>query len=212
MLIKRVAGGAALLLTLHAPVGDDRACAEGVVTADPRTDYQAAKRAGSSDERRRLFGAGVAAARARLATDPDDPAGLLWLAANLGGEALEHGKLYALRVLPEMERLLLRLESRAPLYDHAAAARTLGRLYHKAPALISIGSMKRARAYFERALDRAGDFPPNQVLAADFFADDGDRARACALATRYLAAPVIDDPDADEWRAMAARIVARGPR
>jgi hypothetical protein len=216
MLVKRLTNGAALLVTLacapHAPVL--LAATEGVpepLPGTPRDAYVAGKRAPEREQRRALFARGVAAARALLARDPDDPEGLLWLAANLGAEALERGKLSALRALPEMERLLLRLEARAPLHDHAAAARTLGRLYHKAPALISIGSMSRARDFFERALARAADYPPNQVLAADFFADAGDADRARALARAYLAAPAPEDlPDASEWRRIATRIAGSG--
>jgi tetratricopeptide (TPR) repeat protein len=173
-----------------------------------RSAYFAGKRAGDGSERRRQFSSGIALARQRLAARPDDPEGLLWLAANLGAEALERGKLSALNVLGEMERLLLRLDAVAPDYDHAAAARTLARLYHKAPAFISIGSSKKARLYWQRALDRAGDYPPNWILAADFYADDGQKQRARALAQRYLAAPVSanENPEAPEWMAIARDI------
>jgi hypothetical protein len=177
-----------------------------------RAAWIAGKRA-QGEERRRQFNAGVAAARVLLQADPDDPEGLLWLAANLGGEALERGKLSALQVLPDMERLLLRLEERHPQYDHAAAARTLGVLYQKAPALISIGSNARARVYFERALQRDGRYPPNLALAAEFFDDVGDESRARSLARAYLAAPADESehPDAPEWRKNAQRIAGSGP-
>jgi hypothetical protein len=228
MLTKRMAGGAALVLSMSAairiargqmngsPPDVPRAGAAGLASAgsgEARAAYLAGKRA-VDGQRRPHFAAGVAAARVRLAERPDDPEGLLWLAANLGAEALERGKLSALKVLPEMERLLLALEARAPGYDHAAAARTLARLYHKAPAFISIGSMKKARQYWERALERAGDYPPNLVLAADFFADDGERQRAAGLAARYLERPIAesDNPEAAEWRQIAERLAGRGRR
>lgn len=220
MLTKKIAGGAALVFSLAAPLHRLHAMAEprllaqasaaaGATPGAGKTAYFAGLRSGNSQERRRHFSAGISAARARLAANPDDPEGLLWLAANLGGEALERGKLVALRVLPEMERLLLRLDASAPGYDNAAAARTLGRLYHLAPAFISIGSMKKARKYWERALQLAADYPANLVLAADFYAADGDQGRARKLAQRYLAAPVSPEehPEANEWRAIAERIV-----
>ena len=217
MLTKRIAGGAALVLSLSTTLRLARGQVSTGQDADGgsgRAAYLAGKRASGSDERKRHFAGGVAAARAQLQVRPDDPAALLWLAANLGAEALERGKLSALRVLPEMERLLLRLEAVAPGFDHAAGARTLARLYHKAPALISIGSMKKARSYWERALSRAGDYPANLVLAADFFHDDGDEARARQLAERYLANPVSpqENPEAREWREIAERLVRRGRR
>lgn len=221
MMMKRLTGGATLVLSTLTGFGGWPAGLVGRIahaeppglrahgTVDGRDAYLAGKRAPAARERRRHFEAGIAAARARLAAHPEDPEGLLWLAANLGAEALERGKLRALGVLPEMERLLLRLEAVAPEHDHAAAARTLGRLYHKAPAIISIGSMKRAREYWQRALARAGEHPANLVLAADFFADNGEEGRARELARRYLAKPMTpaEHPDAAEWTEIARRIV-----
>jgi hypothetical protein len=230
MLTKRMLSGAALVLSMSAAarvaVGQGRPPqptavpgGEGVARATGESGaaqaaYFAGLRARGSDVRRRHFAAGIEAARARLRTDPRDPEGLLWLAANLGGQALEKGKLFALGVLPEMERLLLTLEATAPEYDHAAAARTLGRLYHLAPAIISIGSMKKARVYWQRALDRAGQYGPNQVLAADFFDDDGEEQRARELAGRYLQRPTTEQehPEAAQWQKIAVRIAGQGAR
>jgi TRAP transporter T-component len=208
MHIKRLTGGTALLVSFLIAAGQNRAFAN-LPNATGREAYFAGKRAPTSDERRAAFSAGIRAARERLARSPDDPEGLLWLAANLGAEALERGKLSALNVLPEMERLLLRLDAVAPSYDHAAAARTLGRLYHKAPAIISIGSKKKARQYWEKALAAAPDYPANLVLAADFFADAGDKTRARELAARYRQRPVTpeENPEATEWNEIAARVL-----
>jgi hypothetical protein len=209
MFIKRLAGGTAIFVSIL--MGEQLAVAASTTGDGGRGAYLAGKRAATATDRRRQFSAGIAEARARLAAAPDDPAGLLWLAANLGAEALEQGKVVALRVLPEMERLLLHLEAVDPNYDHAAAARTLGRLYHKAPPIISIGSNKKARVYWEKALARAGDFPANQVLAADFFDDDDQDERAYELANRYLSHPVsvAENPEAAEWQEIAQKIVAK---
>lgn len=170
---------------------------------------QAAGKRGDDDESRRQHQLGIDLARRALAANPDDRAGLLWLAANLGAEALTHGKLFALRVVPEIERTLLRLEAVDPSYDHAAAARALGRLYHKAPSVISVGSSKKAEDFLGRALSRDPDFPGNQAFAADFFASRGDCGRAVPLARRLQAAPNLDSfgIDAKEWREIAKDVL-----
>jgi hypothetical protein len=151
----------------------------------------------------------VTLAREALAKNPDDPAAMLWYAANLGAEALTHSKVYALRVVGEIERTLLRLDTLAPTYDHAAAARALGRLYHQAPAVISVGSSKKARVFLEKALARAPEFPGNLAFAADFYADDGDCDRALPLARRVAALANLDTfgPDAREWRTIARAVI-----
>jgi hypothetical protein len=203
---------AAPLRAVHAITHGATFASLGEASSGPRAAYFAGKRATNSAERRRHYSSGIAEARERLAAKPDDPEGLLWLAANLGAEALERGKLNALGVIAEMEKLLLRLEATAPEHDHAAAARTLARLYHKAPAFISIGSMKKARLYWDKALSRAGDYPANLILAADFYDDDGQDDRARALARRYLQKPVspAENPEASEWLEIARGIVEDG--
>lgn len=178
--------------------------------------YAQARAAADEDDKLRLHRDGIARARARLAATPDDPAGLLWLAAHLGAEALVRGKLVALKVLPEMERLLIRLDETAPGYEAAAASRVLGRLYQKAPAVISIGSSKKARIRYEKALRLAPDHPGNLAFAADFFDDEGERERARALARRCKAVLASGGAwpthDLEEWRAIVDPLTRGGDR
>jgi tetratricopeptide (TPR) repeat protein len=171
--------------------------------------YRAGKAAGDDDAARAHYQRGIDLARAALATTPERPDALLWLSANLAGEALSHGKLHALKIIPEIEATLLRLERSAPAFDNAAAARALANLYWKAPALISVGSSKKAQTYFELALVRAPAFPGNQAHAAAFFASSRGCPRARPLAQAVLARADLDSfgPDAAEWRQLAAEVL-----
>ena len=167
--------------------------------------YRAGRANDGGDAARAHYRRGIDLARDVLRRSPDDPDALLWLAANLGGEALTHGKLYALKVIPEIEGTLLHLERVAPTHDSAAGARALANLYWKAPAIISVGSSKKAAAYFQLALKRAPDYPGNQAMAAAFFADSGDCARARPLAQAVVSRGDLEryGVDAAEWRALA---------
>jgi len=167
--------------------------------------YRAGRANDGGDAARAHYRRGIDLAREVLRGSPDDPDALLWLAANLGGEALTHGKLHALRVIPEIEGTLLRLDRVAPSHDSAAGARALANLYWKAPAFISVGSSKKAAAYFQLALERAPDYPGNQAMAAAFFADAGDCARARPLAQAVAARADLEayGVDAPEWRVLA---------
>jgi hypothetical protein len=181
------------------------------ISGESERSYRAGKAAPDDDEARRHYQRGIDVARAKLEARPDDPPSLLWLAANLGGEALTHGRLHALGVISEIEATLLRLDQQHPDYDHAAAARALGNLYWRAPALISVGSTRKATSYFLLALGRAPDFPGNQALAAAFFADNGDCARARPLAlavTRRSDLPALG-LDAAEWKQLAEQALTR---
>lgn len=173
-----------------------------------RDCYALGKRETIKERRKAHFAAGIAAAEAALARSPEDPDGLEWLAANLGAEALERGKLKALQVLPRMEELLLRLDALAPGHDGAVASRVLGHLYSTAPPVISIGSNKRARAAFEKALRLAPEHPGNQALAAEFFQAEGPKDRALELARKVLENPELERHlEAAEWRDIANEIV-----
>jgi hypothetical protein len=172
--------------------------------------YRAGKAAGDDEAAARAhYQRGVAMARAALAKDPNAPDALLWLAANLAGEALTHGKVTALRTIPEIEADLLHLERVNPTYGHAAAARGLANLYWKAPSFISVGSTKKATSYFELALARAPSFPGNQAMAAAFFAGNKDCGRAKPLAQAVVGRADLDafGPDAAEWRQLARGVL-----
>ena len=171
--------------------------------------YRAGKAAGDDDAARAQYQRGIDLARGVLARTPDQPDALLWLSANLAGEALTHGKLRALRVIPEIERALLRLDQIAPSYDHAAAARALANLYWKAPAVISIGSSKKAAAYFELALKRAPDFPGNQTHTTAYHASERNYTRTTPLTTTVADRNDLDafGPDAAEWRQLTRDVL-----
>jgi hypothetical protein len=171
--------------------------------------YRAGKAAPTTDASRAAYQRGIELARAALVRAPDEPDALLWLAANLAGEALTHGKLHALRVIPEIEASLLRLERVAPRFGDGAAARALANLYWKAPAIISVGSSKKAAAYFDLALARSPGFPGNQALAAAYFASGRDCARARPLALAVASRADLDafGPDAAEWRELARDVL-----
>lgn len=196
----------ALLLAMTAAEADPAA------TAGPRAAYEAGRAAQDGRSKRAHFQRGIDLAQARLAARADDPEGLYWLAVNLGAEALERGKMAALPVVPRMEKLLLRLDQVAPRYEDAGAARVLGRLYHQAPAVISVGSNDNARRFLERALALAPEHPGNLAFAADFLLDvDGARARARSLAEKCLAKldPRDTTHDVTEWRKLATRVLEK---
>jgi tetratricopeptide (TPR) repeat protein len=196
---------AAFLVVMTSPGDASEATA---LSAAAREAYRAGRVAKSDGEKRAQYQRSLDLARQALAKDPNDPGGLLWYAGALGSEALTHGKLYALRVVGDIERTLLRLEQIAPEYDEAAAARALGRLYHKAPSIISVGSSTKAADFFGRALARAPDNAGTLAYAADFYEDRGDCSRALALVARLRTRPAWTEPgpDGDEYREIAARV------
>jgi hypothetical protein len=167
--------------------------------------YESGRIATNKDVRERSFARGMELAKARLVSNPDDPEGLYWLAVNMGAHALERGKMSALPVVPRMEAILLRLDQVDPRYESAGAARVLGRLYHQAPAVISVGSNKKAAQFLAKAVSLAPAHPGNLAFAADFQAAHGSKAVARDYAARCLAALSGRQLDSEEkeWAALA---------
>ena len=196
-------GMAALLPCLSAEVAQAEESA--------RAAYQAGRSASDKEARKGHFAQGMSIAQARLASQPDDAEGLYWLAVNMGAHALERGKMSALPVVPRMEALLLRLDRVAPSYESAGAARVLGRLYHQAPAIISIGSNKEARRFLERAISLAPSHPGNLAFAADFLVAHGDKTIARDYAGRCLAtlAGRATGPEEREWTELARGVLEK---
>lgn len=194
-------------LTLFGGVVMDMAAAH----ATPRESFVAGRAAKKSDARKAHFQQGIDKAKLLLTKDSNSSEGLFWLAVNMGAEALERGKMSALPVVPKMERLLLKLDGLDPKYEEAGAARVLGRLYHQAPAVISVGSSDKARKYLERALSLAPTHPGNQAFAADFLLEKGDEERAKKLASACLktldATAARYGDEGKEWRKLAQDVI-----
>ncbi len=179
--------------------------------ASPAEAFRAGRAAKGSSARRAHFQKGIDEARALVNADNNSSEGLFWLAVNMGAEALERGKMSALPIVPKMERLLLKLDGVDAKYEDAGASRVLGRLYHQAPAVISVGSSANAKQFLERALQLAPHHPGNQAFAADFLLEKGDEARAKKLAAACLKTlSSVGDQYGDEgkeWRKIAQDVV-----
>lgn len=183
----------------------------GNTMATPKDEFTAGRLAKDSATRKRHFQQGMTEARAILKLESESPEGLFWLAVNMGAEALERGKMSALPIVPQMERLLLKTDVVAPAYEDAGPARVLGRLYHQAPAVISVGSSEKAGRFLERALKLAPDHPGNQAFAADFLLEKGHDDRAKRLAAQCLKTLAASGgkygDEAREWKKIATDVV-----
>ncbi len=110
------------------------------------------------------------------------PAELFWWLAAYGEWIQEQSRLTALSAIGELEKNALRLLAIDPAFEHSAADRILGKLYLKAPGIISIGSNAKAKKHFEAAMQRDPYFIGNLTVYAEFQADQGNLAEAKRLA------------------------------
>ena len=165
---------------------------------DPR-DFEAAwklarahywlGRRGPQEERRALLEAGIAAARAAAAMNPERPEGHFWLAANMGGLAESFGLRQGLKYRGEIKDNLLRVLQIDPAFGHGSADRALGRWYYKVPGLFG-GSKKKSEEHLRRSLTYDPDSAASLFFLAETLIALGRQAEARGMLEKLLAAPV----------------------
>jgi len=179
--------------------------------AESRLLYWKARYTDDKDQRREIAEQALTLAEKARAAQPGKPAPLfVWLAAK--GEISQlKSKLVAVKELPDLEKKARELREVSPSFEHYAADRILGRLYHKAPSIISIGSTSKARECFEKVMTKAGNFPANQIFYADFLFDEGETAKARELAQKVLQSPELEKYPIEraDWERLAHAILEK---
>jgi tetratricopeptide (TPR) repeat protein len=156
---------------------------------------------------------GLQLCEAALKVNPEEPAALLWWTAHRGSQATALNPVQAVQIAKEVETRLLELRKVNPGFDSSAADRVLAVVYQVAPAVISVGSKKKAKKHLEEALKRHPDHPGNLIASAKFLLEEGDCEQAKRLAEKALASESLDDPlDGAQWRAEAERLVPRATK
>ena len=118
---------------------------------------------------------GIDLARTVLIREPTNAAAHYWLAMNLG-QLARTKSLGALKLVREMESAFTRAANLDPHTDYAGPDRSLGYLYRDTPGWpASIGSKKKAREHFERAVQLHPEFPDNQLALLESFEQWADR-------------------------------------
>lgn len=189
----RVAICSALFLTTFAHAGDssfaaraERAfsAAQKSVRTNPtnvitllqlaRAAFDWAEFAHKDSQRASIANAGIEAARAAIDREATNAAAHYWLGMNLG-QLARTKSLGALRIVREMEEEFHGARMLDAHTDHAGPDRSLGFLYRDAPGWpTSIGSRKKARQHFERALELNPEFPDNQLGLLESFDEWGE--------------------------------------
>ena len=186
-----------------APPGFERGIQES------RILYYSGQYAVGKEQKKKLFEEGLKLGEEARKHKPEDPASTLWWTANLGSLAeIEKGS-FGLKAVSKIESGLLELKKTHPEYEHAAADRVLGRIYHRAPSFISIGSSRKAQQHLREALAKFPDFPGNQAFLAEFLAEEGGKDEASRLALALLKSPELKKYtwDAPLWKQTALKVL-----
>jgi tetratricopeptide (TPR) repeat protein len=140
-----------------------------------RAAFDWAEFARNEDHREEIAQRGIEASRRAVELSPTNATAHYWLGMNLG-QLARTKSLGALKLVREMESEFLRARDLDPHVDYAGPDRSLGYLYRDAPGWpTSIGSKRKAREHFERAVQLHPEFPENQLSLLESFEQWADR-------------------------------------
>jgi tetratricopeptide (TPR) repeat protein len=162
------------------------------------------------------FERGQESAEKALESEPEDVSALFWWGANRGVLADIKRNLSALKAIKDIEDKLIVIRSKNPDFAFSGADRVLGKIYHKAPGFISIGSTSKAEECLKRAFEKFPKFPGNVITLAEFYEDEGKTEEAKKLILPLLASHQIQNGDYGsfnvekwEWEKLANQLVQK---
>jgi hypothetical protein len=160
-------------------------------------------------ERKPLLEAGIAAARAAAAAQPDRPEGHFWIAANMGALAESFGLRQGLKYRNDIKSALLIVLRLDPAFQQGSADRALGRWYFKVPGIFG-GSKARSEEHLRRSLTYSPNSSASHFFLAETLLDRGRRDEARVALQRVLDAPVDPEwgPEDREFKGRAAKLLA----
>ena len=159
-------------------------------------------------ERKPALEAGITAARAAIALNPNRPDGHFWLAANMGALAESYGMRQGIKYRGQIKDALLTTLKLDPAFLDGSADRALGRWYFKVPGLFG-GSNKESEAHLRKSLT----YNPNSIIShiflAETLADMGKKDDARKEAQAAIDAPVDPNwaPEDRRFKEQAKRLI-----
>ena len=141
-----------------------------------RAAFDWAEFADKDNHRASIANVGIEAARAAVERETTNAAAHYWLGMNLA-QLARTKSLGALKIVRQMEEEFHGARTLDPHTDSAGPDRSLGFLYRDTPGWpTSIGSKKKAREHFERAVKLNPEFPDNHLGLLESF-DEWDETQ-----------------------------------
>jgi len=140
----------------------------------------------SEQDKEALFDKGRRYGERAVKADAKNAGAHYWLAVNMGKWGEVRGLLKSLSQVKPMRDHLEAARSIDPRYYYGGPDRVLGRLYFKAPAVVSIGNKKKAEEHLRRSLAMFPDYSLTLLYLAEVLIDAGKDQEARSLLERLL--------------------------
>ena len=159
-------------------------------------------------ERKALLEAGINAARAAAALQPNRPEGHFWMAANMGSLAESFGLRQGLKYRGDIKDALLIVLKLDPGYQQGSADRALGRWYFKVPGLFG-GSSKKSEEHLRRSLTYHSNSTVSRFFLAETLLGMDRKNEAMQELQKVIDAPLDPNwaPEDREYKDKAQRLL-----
>ncbi|MCX7883321.1 MAG: tetratricopeptide repeat protein [Brevinematales bacterium] len=141
------------------------------------------------NQRKVIFTEGKEAAEKATRLNPNAPEGWYWLGVCLGSWGEANGIMQSLGAVKPIMNAIAKGMAVNPTWDNGVFYNLRGRVYHRAPAGISVGDKQKAEADYKQALT----LNPNNRTACRFYAelllDVGRKEEAAKMIEKGLAIP-----------------------
>jgi hypothetical protein len=148
--------------------------------------------------KKEIFHYGAQAGTIAKTLDPKRVEGYYWYAINLGMYSLEEGLMTALKLAPPARDALVKAAELNPNYHWAGPYRILGKYYQDLPAIISFGDKKKAREYFNKAIENSPNFRLNKEYLANLL--DSKHEKEKLLNEALLSADLDGSIEEDRYK------------
>jgi tetratricopeptide (TPR) repeat protein len=165
-----------------------------------------------NDTKKAVYTEGKKAAEKARTLDPTKPEGWYWYGVCLGNWASANGILDSLGSagpLTEACRKAIQLD---PEFDHGSVYVLRGRVYHLAPAVISVGDKNKAEADYKKALELNPSNRTACLFYSELLIDNGQKDKARDMIARGIAIPldeansVSDGSDLKKLKALQEKV------
>lgn len=151
-----------------------------------------------SSTKKAVLKEGKDAAEFAMKQGPDKPEGYYFYISCLGAWSEVNGILDSLGSVKPMIDTAAKGMQVDPDYDDGAFYLVTGRVYQKAPAVISVGNPKKAEQNYKKALEYGPNRRVNYRFYAEFLSENGRKADALQIIQKGLALPYNEKEKIDE--------------
>jgi tetratricopeptide (TPR) repeat protein len=142
-------------------------------------NYWLGEYSGDPDDKLAFFNEGVECGKTGIEINEECLEANFWLAVNYGSYGQEKGIMQSLALITPIKEAAEKALEIDESYFYGGPWRVLGRLYHKAPGFpFSVGNVKKAVEYLEKALKQCPRFFLNRLFLAEAYLSNREKAKA----------------------------------